>query len=132
MSTVTRTIEPLTVNYRVYVDSFIRHLRAENTSERTIQTYAESVAQLARFCQDTGMPDDPTRLTREHVEAFIGHLLETKSPATAANRHGGLRAFFTWLVEEGELRESPMARLKPCGGQESHPNLPDVSGALTR
>ncbi len=113
MSTLTRTIEPLTANYRVYVDSFIRHLRAENAAERTLQTYAEAVGQLEVFCREMGMPDDPTRLTREHIEAFIGRLLETKSPATATNRYGGLRAFFKWLTEEGELRKNPMARMKP-------------------
>jgi site-specific recombinase XerD len=113
VSTLSRTLEPLTNSYRVFTDSFIRHLRAENASERTIQTYAEAVSQLARFCADKGMPDDPTRLTREHVEAFIGHLLATRKPATASNRHRALQVFFKWLVEEGELRESPMARMKP-------------------
>lgn len=33
-------------------------------------------------------------------------------PATAANRYSGIRPFFTWLVDEGEVRESPMARMR--------------------
>lgn len=113
MTTLTRTIEPLTVNYRVYLASFVRHLRAENRSERTIQTYAESITQLSRFCNEKGMPDDPTALTREHIETFVGHLLATKSGATANNRYGGLRAFYKWLLDDGEISASPMTKMRP-------------------
>jgi len=113
VSTLNRTLEPLTDSYRLYADSFIRHLRAENVSDRTVQTYAEAVSQLARFCREKAMPDDPTRLTREHVESFIGQLLETRKPATASNRYRALQVFFRWLVEEGERRESPMAKMRP-------------------
>ena len=112
-STLARTLETLTADYRLYLDSFIRHLRAENASERTVQTYAEAVSQLARYCREMGMPNDPTRLTREHVEAFIGRLLETRKPATASNRYRGLQVFFKWLVEEGETPENPMVPMKP-------------------
>lgn len=43
MATVARTIEPITDGYRLYADSFVRHLRAENASERSVQNYAEAV-----------------------------------------------------------------------------------------
>jgi site-specific recombinase XerD len=58
-------------------------------------------------------------ITREHVEAFIADLLERWKPATAHNRYRALRSFFGWLVDEGEIRESPMARMKP-------PRLPEA------
>ena len=113
VSTMNRLLEPLTNSYRLYTDSFVRHLRAENAAERTVKTYVEAVGQLASFCAEMGMPDDPTRLTREHVESFIGRLLETRKPATASNRYRSLAVFFRWLVDEDELRDSPMARMKP-------------------
>src|SRR4030042_304914 len=87
----------------VNIESYGRHLRAENLSPRTRQTYMESARQLARFLGERGMPRDVTSITREHVEAFITHLLERWKPATANNRYRGLQSFFRWLVEEGEV-----------------------------
>lgn len=59
------------------------------------------------------MPGRLAHIRREHVESFIEHLLERWAPATAANRYGGLRAFFSWAVDEGEIKDSPMAKMKP-------------------
>ena len=58
-------------------------------------------------------PDSVSGLRREHVEAFITHLLATRAPATASNRYRALQAFFRWALEEGEIEESPMRAMKP-------------------
>jgi site-specific recombinase XerD len=79
------------------------------------------VDQFARFLADSGMPTDVANIKREHVEAFIEHLLEHWKPATANNRYRGLQRFFSWLVQEGEIRESPMARMKPPRVPENPP-----------
>lgn len=98
--------------------SWARHLRAQHASPRTIETYTQAVGLLRRFLARQGMPTSPQAITREHVEAFVTDLLDRWKPATAHNRYRALRSFFGWLVEEGELRESPMARMKP-------PRLPE-------
>jgi site-specific recombinase XerD len=59
-------------------------------------------------------------VTREHVEEFINNVLRQSTPATAATRFRGVQQFFKWLTEEGEIKESPMARMKP-------PHVPDPS-----
>jgi site-specific recombinase XerD len=59
------------------------------------------------------------------VEAFIEALLARWKPATANNRYRGCQAFFRWLVEEGELRESPMVRMRP-------PRVPETPAAVLR
>jgi len=101
--------ENLTVN----LTSFTRHLRAQNLSERTVETYAESVSQFTRFIEAQGMPGQVDGLRREHVEAFIADLLARFKPATSANRYRGLQAFFRWLREEGEVKSSPMEHMRP-------------------
>jgi site-specific recombinase XerD len=98
--------------------SFSRHLRAANVAPATLKTYAEAVATLGRFLGERGMPAHVGGIHREHVEAFITDQLERWRPATAANRYRGLQRFFAWLVDEGEIRESPMARMRP-------PHVPD-------
>ncbi len=105
--------------------SWARHLRAQRASPSTIATYGTSVGQLARFLRQQGMPKSPASVTREHVEAFVTDLLGRHAPATAHNRYRALRSFFGWLVEEGELRASPMERMKP-------PRLPEAPPPVLR
>ena len=107
----------------VNLASFALHLRAENLSPRTQETYTESVRQLARFLVDHGMPQDLANIHREHIEAFIAHLLERWKPSTASNRYRGCQAFFKWAVDEGEIKESPMSRMKPPHIPEDPPDV---------
>jgi site-specific recombinase XerD len=101
--------------------SFRRSLRASNLSERTIRTYLEAVDLFARFLATTGMPSRVADIRREHVESFIEHLLGLWKPATANNRYRALQAFFKWAVEEGEVHESPMSKMRPPKVPETLP-----------
>jgi hypothetical protein len=95
--------------------SWRRGMRAQRMSAATIATYTIAVGQLHAFLLDNGMPTSPAGIRREHIEAFVEDLLTRWKPATAHNRYRGCQAFFRWLVDEGEIRESPMARMKPPG-----------------
>ena len=102
-------------------------------SPATLQTYGTSARQLAAFLADRGMPTTPAGIGREHIEAFISDLLTRWKPATAHNRYRSLRTFFGWLVEEGEIRESPMARMRPPRLPEEPPSVlrePELRGLL--
>lgn len=103
--------------------SYARHLRAANVAPATLKTYAEAVATFRAFLAEQGMPSDVAAISREHVEAFITDQLRRWRPATAANRYRGLQRFFRWLVEEGELRTSPMDRMRP-------PHVPETPPAV--
>lgn len=93
--------------------SFARHLRAENKAPSTIVTYRRAVDQLADFLARTGMPTSVGAIRREHIEAFLVDLQESAHrPATVAQRFRSLQQFFKWLAEEGEIRETPMARMR--------------------
>lgn len=94
---------------RSIIDSWERSLRARNRSPRTVQSYLESARQ---FLDYAGLVD-PTKATREQIEDFIEHLVENRSPATAALRYRSLRVLFVWLEEEGEIESNPMRRLHP-------------------
>jgi site-specific recombinase XerD len=107
------------------VASWRRSLAARRVSPATIATYTSAALLLANYLDDQGMPTDVGSVRREHVEAFVADLLEHKAPATAHNRFRGCQAFFTWLVEEGEVRVSPMARMKP-------PRLPEAPVPVLR
>jgi site-specific recombinase XerD len=101
--------------------SFGRHLRSENRSPATTKTYRIAVTQFDAFLAAQGMPRTVTAIRREHVEAFIEDRLARLRPATAANRYRSLQQFFRYLVDEGELRESPMAKMHPPTVPEEPP-----------
>jgi site-specific recombinase XerD len=103
--------------------SFARHLRAANKSLNTLRSYMEAVTQLDAYLAEHGMPTDVATVRREHVEAFIEDQLAHLRPASAANRYRSLQQFFKWLAEEGEIRESPMARMKPPSIPETPPTV---------
>ncbi|WP_370325317.1 tyrosine-type recombinase/integrase [Euzebya sp.] len=89
--------------------SFSRWLRAANRSERTVETYVSSVAQLVDFAEDRDL--DP--LARETVTEYLADLADRRKPATVAFRYRSLQQFFKWLEAEEEVEHSPMAKLRP-------------------
>lgn len=105
----------------VLVRSFHRTLLAENKAPRTVQTYGEAVRLFGDFLSRHGMPTDAGKIRREHVESFIADLLSKYKAATASNRYRALQVFFKWLVEEGEIKISPMANMKPPQVPEEPP-----------
>lgn len=112
-------------DFAALLPSWRRSLAARRISPRTIATYTISVAQLADYLAAAGMPTRVAAVRREHVEAFIADLLTRKAPATAHNRYRGCQAFFAWAQEEGEVKVSPMANMRP-------PRLPEAPSPVLR
>ena len=101
-------------------DSFLRHLAAENRSSSTQVTYAAAIDLLAAFAAQAGMPA-LTELRREHIEAFLVDLCDKgQRPATLANRYHSLQQFYKWLLEEGEIKSSPMVNMRPPHVEDAH------------
>ena len=59
------------------------------------------------------MPTRRDAVKREHVEAYIEAFLKDHKPSTANTRYQSLRVFFGFLVDEGEIAESPMRNMRP-------------------
>lgn len=74
---------------------------------------------MVDYFAESGMPSDPSKITREHVETFLGEFAATHMPATVQTRYKCLRLFFTFLLEEGEITKHPMANMKP-------PSIPET------
>ncbi len=101
------------------IPSFERSLRASNKSPKTLKVYGDAARQFHRFLLAAGMPTEVEKIRREHVEAYIEDVLARWKPATASVRYRSLAQFFKWCEEEGEVRESPMARMHPPTVPES-------------
>lgn len=107
------------------VASWKRSLAARRVSPATIATYSSAALLLADYLAAQGMPTEVSAIRREHVESFVTDLLNRRAPATAHNRFRGVQALFAWLLEEGEVKVSPMARMKP-------PRLPEAPVPVLR
>ena len=103
--------------------SFLRYLRAGNKSPRTQQTYMEAVRDLDAFLARQGMPRSAVTIRREHLEAYIVNQLERWKPTTASVRFRALQRFWGWAQDEGEIKESPMARMTPPRVPEQPPPI---------
>jgi site-specific recombinase XerD len=97
------------------VPSFQLHLRAENKSPKTIESYTEAVRRLHDYLAAKGMPLEAASITGEHIESFMADQLARLRPASARARFASLRQFFTWATsrDEREVDRSPMEGLKP-------------------
>jgi site-specific recombinase XerC len=90
---------------------FLLALRAAGRSPKTEQKYRESVLLLAEFAKDMGMPP-VENLTAEHLRHYLMSLYDKGNrPGTVSTRYRSLQAYYKWLVEEGEIRESPISRI---------------------
>ena len=123
-ASLTRSTGPSVGNIEAMRTSFLRHLRAENKAPRTIQTYDEAVGQLSAFLVAHKFPTDVAKIKKEHIESYVGGLVQIWKPSTAQNRFKSLQQFFKWLEDEDEIHPNPMGRMKP-------PQIPDTA-ARTR
>jgi site-specific recombinase XerD len=112
VSPLAKTRPAATGDFWGMAKSFHRSLEAANHSDKTIRIYDYSVAAFGDFLAAKGMPTDLTNVTREHVEEFIIDLQKRAAPGTVETRYRGLRQFFKWALEEGEIKRSPMERIK--------------------
>jgi site-specific recombinase XerC len=96
---------------RSNLDLYTSYLQAKNRSPATVYKYVLSAEQLIDYLDEHGMPNTPDGVKREHIDAFIVDQLAKNAPSTAATRFGALQAFFKFLVEEGEIDVSPMAKM---------------------
>lgn len=92
---------------------FVRHLRAENKAPATIAHYDGAVVLFARYLEAQGMPTTIEGIAREHVESFIADSLDKWTASTGHSRYAGLQQFFKWAEDEGLIKDSPMAKMRP-------------------
>jgi len=112
---MSRDITPHTApdNLAALLPDWSIHLRARNVAPSTIASYLRVGENLRSYLVDVGMPTAASSLTRDHLEAFLADLGDRVSPATTAKHYRSMQQLFRWLVEDGEITDSPMARMRP-------------------
>src|SRR5687768_12174162 len=100
--------------WAAYQTLFIDFLEAVNKAPMTIRTYRIAVEQLGAYLKATGMPSDPTNVTREHLIEWMRYLQRPRgeggqglSAATVLQRYRSMSAFFKWMTDTDEIAENP-------------------------
>ncbi len=96
-------------------------LMARNLSPNTLETYLSAVTMFADHLTERGMPMQVASIHREHVESFLAWMTESYKPASVRNRYTGVRQFFAWCLEEGEVTETPLRNIPPPAIPENPP-----------
>lgn len=94
------------------IHDFVRHLRGTNRAKSTQRIYQRAAAGLVAFLEQPDQLPPPSGLTRRHVEAYMTHLIETRSASTANVVYRALQQLMKWLTDEEEIDRSPMERMK--------------------
>lgn len=103
-----------------------RHLRASGLLPKTEGTDLEGVTNLGAFLVEQGMPTATESVTREHLEEWLIAMREAgRKPTTIAARYRSVQQFFKWAAEEGLIRQSPMATMRP-------PKIPESARPVIR
>jgi site-specific recombinase XerC len=112
------------------VASVVRHRRVENMPPATITSYSKPMIKRRDCLASAGMQSLVASITRGDVESFLIDFQEHgRRPATVAHRFRSLQQFFKWLRDEGEIRETPMANMRPPHVPEGlGPSSPMTSG----
>ena len=113
----------------VMAESFRRSLLVDK-AKATVVVYIRPVQAFAEYLCREADPPALVCIRREHVERFLIALREREgipngkgtgqklSAAYILKNYKGLKAFFDWAVDEGEIAHSPMEHVRP-------PKVPD-------
>jgi integrase/recombinase XerC len=98
---------------RPLVESWVRSLKADGKSLRTIENYAASIRSLSAWCEATDNPVTPAEQTTDTLRSYIAAQIEAGTArSSVVTRYRCLQQWFRWLVDEDELDVSPMAKMR--------------------
>lgn len=107
-------IDPLSQALAESIDDYRLSLHASGKSRNTQAVYTLALRYLDEFLAERGMPRTLAAIRREHIEAWLAAVRDAgRAPATVSVYYRSLQPFWRWAIEEGFLRDSPMANMHP-------------------
>lgn len=90
------------------------YLRLEKSmSENSIEAYLGDIRKLEEFFTGEGGAIEPADVTHNGLKKFLNHISEGEiSPRSQARLISGIRAFYRFLLMDGEISENPSSLLE--------------------
>lgn len=94
--------------------NFETYLRLEKSlSENSIEAYLNDVYKLEKYFIDTGSDTSPSIVTYSDLKSFLTwYSTDNKNTRTQSRVLSGIRAFFKFLLIEGEINENPASLIE--------------------
>ena len=104
-------------------EAFALTLRAQNQSPSTVRAYVGDLERFAQWARTQGVLA-PVSVDTKVLRRYLTFMTERGDQRTSIiRRRASLRSYFLWLVERGELTESPAQRLS---APKAHSALPKI------
>ncbi|NLS78689.1 MAG: tyrosine-type recombinase/integrase [Chloroflexi bacterium] len=92
-------------------DAFLLDREAARCTPKTLIHYQYTVGNFVRWLTEQGIPD-VAQITPHLIRAYLVGLQHRGLKDTTQHAHArGIKAWLNWLVEEGDLAQSPMRRV---------------------
>lgn len=92
-------------------DDWLDHLTLTGAAPNTVKVYLSDLTALIDYLLERRVTSI-AKVSRQRLEAYRDHLLETRSARSAARHVGTIRSWFKWLEETGAISTNPAATIK--------------------
>jgi site-specific recombinase XerD len=117
MTEAPQTVHP---DFLVLRDSWLMSMEADGYGAATRRNYGEALGSFAAYLADVDRDRGPCEATRDDVRGWLVQLRRARSQNTARTRYAGLRHFFRFLHEEGEIDRDPCEGIRGPTPAEAH------------
>ncbi len=99
----------MSLGWKQSFKNFETYLRLEKSlSENSVEAYLDDVGKLARYLTETGQDTGPTGITYNDLKGFLSwYGSDNQNARTQSRTLSGIRAFYRYLLIEGEIDENP-------------------------
>jgi len=103
----------MSLSWKQSFRNFETYLRLEKSlSDNSIEAYLSDVLKLEKYFIETGNDISPASVTYPDLKAFLAwYGTNNKNTRTQSRVLSGIRAFFRFLLIEGEIEENPASLL---------------------
>jgi integrase/recombinase XerD len=104
----------MSLSWKQAIKDFETYLRLEKSlSENSIEAYTEDVLKLERFFAEKSSGITPAGTTFEDLKDFLAWFAaDNQNARTQSRTISGIRAFFRFLLIEGEIEENPASLIE--------------------
>ena len=115
----------MTDDFALLAASFRRDLRVRNRTDATVTAYMESVERFSGWARGQGITS-VTEINRHHIREWLELELSRVSAQTTVRHYSGVRQWFKWLHNEGEIPDNPTAGIPQPAVPEKFTEVPSV------
>jgi integrase/recombinase XerD len=104
----------MSLSWKQSFRNFETYLRLEKSlSQNSVEAYLNDVSKLEKYFSESGSDTTPSKVTYPDLKAFIiWYGEENKNARTQSRVLSGIRAFYKFLLIEGEIEENPASLIE--------------------